>query len=276
MATSPGVSMRRVCKVLNFSRARLRARAVSVATRPRLDEVLAQRIQQLIELHPTFGYRRRWALLRFAEGIRVNRKAVYRVLKLKGWMVNQRPVTPRPRVEGLTSRAQRSDQRWAMDVTHIACGADGWGHLTAVIDCHDREITGFEFALRGRAKEAERALEEACLKRFGTLRPDGSTPVVRSDNGLIFQSRRFRAACRDYRLRQEFITPYTPEQNGIVERFFRSLKEECVWQYNFGTFAEARTAIRRWIQWYNAERPHQALGYRSPRQFRALQPKLVA
>ena len=88
-----------------------------------------------------------------------------------------------------------------------------WGHLTAIVDCHDREVTGFEFALRGRAKEAERALEEACLARFGTLRPDSMTPVVRSDNGLIFQSRRFRAY-RDYRLRQEFITPYTPEQNG--------------------------------------------------------------
>ena len=55
----------------------------------------------------------------------------------------------------------------------MPCGADGWGHLTAVIDCHDREVTGFEFALRGRAKEAERALEEACLARFGTLRPPG-------------------------------------------------------------------------------------------------------
>ena len=108
---------------------------------------------------------------------------------------------------------------------------------------NDREVNGFELALRGRAKEAERALEEACLARFGTLRPPGPTPVVRSDNGLIFQSRRFRAACRDYRLRQEFITPYTPEQNGLIERFFRSLKEECVWQHNFASFAEARTAI---------------------------------
>jgi transposase InsO family protein len=53
----------------------------------------------------------------------------------------------------------------------------------------------------------------------------GPTPVIRSDNGLIFQSRRFRAACRDYRLRQEFITSHTPEQNGLVGRFFRSLKE---------------------------------------------------
>jgi putative transposase len=86
-----------------------------------------------------------------------------------------------------------------MDVTHVACGRDGWAHLTAVIDCHDREIIGYEFALRDRAQEAERALEEACLARFGTLRPAGSTTVIRSDNGL-FQSRRFRAACREYRL----------------------------------------------------------------------------
>jgi len=276
MRTLPGVSTRRVCRVLDFSRAGLRARAVLAGVPPRLDAALTERIQRLIERHPTFGYRRLWALLRFTQGIRVNRKAVYRVLRLKGWLVHQRSVTPRPRAQGLKSRAQRSDERWAMDVTHIPCGADGWGHLTAVIDCHDREVTGYEFAMRGRAKEAERALEEACLARFGTLRPAGATPVVRSDNGLIFQSRRFRAACRDYRLRQEFITPYTPEQNGIVERFFRSLKEECVWQHNFGHFAEARAAITQWIHWYNAERPHLALGYHSPRQFRGLQPKLVA
>src|SRR5580700_1641277 len=51
---------------------------------PRLDEVLAERIQRLIEAHPTFGYRRLWAMLRFVEGIRINRKAVYRLLMLKG------------------------------------------------------------------------------------------------------------------------------------------------------------------------------------------------
>ena len=85
--------------------------------------------------------------------------------------------------------------------------------------------------------------------------------MLRSDNGLIIKSRRFRAACRDYHLAQEFITPYALEQNGLIERFFRSLKEECVWQHNFASFAEARIAITHWIESYNAERPHQALGY---------------
>ncbi|MEO8327899.1 MAG: integrase core domain-containing protein [Nitrospirota bacterium] len=83
---------------------------------------------------------------------------------------------------------------------------------------------------------------------------------------MIFQSRRFRQACRDYRLAQEFITPYTPQQNGLIERFFRSFKEECVWQHQFATFEEAQQKITIWMRWYNEERPHQALEYRSPRQ----------
>jgi putative transposase len=211
-----------------------------------LNEALAARIANLIWRHPTFGYRRLWALLRFREGTRVTPKTVYRICTLKGWFVHQRATTPRPRVQGRRSQAARSNERWATDVTHVYCGQDGWAHLAAVIDCHDRELIGHEFALRGRAKEAERALEEACLDRFGTLRPTGPTPVVRSDNGLIYQSRRFRAACRDYRLAQEFITPYTPEQNGIIERFFRTVKEECVWQHNFLSFEHARRELSAW------------------------------
>ncbi len=62
--------------------------------------------------------------------------------------------------------------------------------------------------------------------------------------------------------------PYTPEQNGPIESFFRSLKEECVWQHNFESFSEASEKVRSWIRWYNEERPHQALGYQSPVQFR--------
>lgn len=157
----------------------------------------------------------------------------------------------------------------------MACGRDGWAHVAAVIDCHDREVIGDELALRSRAKEAERAVEAACLERFGTLRPVGA-PVLRSDNGLIFQSRRFRRACRDARLPQACITPYTPEQNGIIERVFRSLKEECVWQHQFETFEEARQRIRAWVAWYNEGRPHQALNDKSPAQFRAQQLTEVA
>ena len=128
-----------------------------------MDPPWVEPLRQLIQQHPTFGYRHLWAVLRRQTSQRVNKKAVYRVLRQKRWLVHQRSCTPRPRVQGWISRASRSDERWAMDVTHIPCGQDGWAHLAAVIDCHDREIVGYEFALRSRAKEAERAVEaDAC------------------------------------------------------------------------------------------------------------------
>ena len=274
-AALPGVSERRSCRVLAIRRARLHRRAAPGPRRRDRDPLWLDQLRALIQQYPTFGYRHLWALLRGQTERPVNKKAVYRVLKQKRWLVHQRSCTPRPRVRRWVSQASRSNERWAMDVTHIPCGQDGWAHLAAVIDCHDREIIGYEFALRSRAKEAERAVETACLQRFGTLRPVDA-PVLRSDNGLIFQSWRFRQACRDYRLQQEFITPYTPEQNGMIERFFRSLKEECVWQHAFQTFEDARRIIRDWVQWYNHGRPHSALGYRSPVQYSAEQSTQVA
>ena len=132
--------------------------------------------------------------------------------------------------------------------------------MIPILDCHDREIVGYEFALLGRAREAERALEQTCIARLGTLRPTTPTPAVRGDNGLVFQSRRFRAACRDYSLRQEFVTPYTPQQNGMIERFFRSLKEECVWLQNFRSFGHAKGIVTLTLMDPNALRdlvPHE-------------------
>ncbi len=268
MEKFPQVSERRACRILGVHRSSVwrHAQRSWADTNPVMDEVLAERIKGIIEEFPTFGYRRVWAILRFREKVLVNKKKVYRIMRLKHWMTRPRKHAPRPRVSQWVSKVDSSNQRWAVDITHVACGADGWGHLVAVIDCFDRQIVGYEFALRGRAVEAERALEEACLNRFGLVYPKDkeNRPTLRSDNGLVFQSRRFRVSSRQYGLSQEFITPYTPQQNGLIERFFRSLKEECVWLNNFRSFQEARAAITEWIRYYNEERPHQALGYRSP------------
>jgi putative transposase len=141
-AALSGVSERRSCRVLAVHRAGLHRPATTGRRRSAAYPPWIEPLRRLIQQHPTFGYRHLWALLRGQEGIIVNRNAVYRVLKQKRWLVHQRSCTPRPRVCGWVSRANRSDERWAMDVTHIPCGQDGWAHLAAVIDCYDREVIG--------------------------------------------------------------------------------------------------------------------------------------
>ena len=78
---------------------------------------------------------------------------------------------------------------------------------------------------------------------------------LRCDSGLVFTSRRYTATVAAYGLMQEFITPYTPEQSGVVERFIRSLKEECAWQHRFESNSHARDVIGCWMRHYNTVRP---------------------
>jgi putative transposase len=207
----------------------------------------------------------------------VNRKKVARIMRLKGWTMRQRKTGLRPRVEISRSQAERPDQRWGTDIALVFCGAeDGWCSFVPVLDCCTREAMGWELSLTARAKTAERALESALIKGFGFVHGAAPGMKLRSDNGLVFGSKLYRRLCREYNLSQEFITPYTPEENGLVERFIRSFKEECVWLHNFESMAEARTEIAKWIDWYNNDRPHQALNYKTPDQARKEFNKLAA
>ena len=67
---------------------------------------------------------------------------------------------------------------------------------------------------------------------------------LRSDNGLVFGAKAFVRVTRRYSVSQEYITPYSPEQNGMIERFFKTLKEECVWLHRFPRLRRHRGAAR--------------------------------
>ncbi len=82
--------------------------------------------------------------------------------------------------------------------------------------------------------------------------------------GLVFTSRSYTALVRGYGLRQEFITPHSPEQNGMVERVIRTLKDQCVHRHRFETLQHASRVIGDWISFYNNGRPHHSLGMRTP------------
>jgi len=245
---------------------------------PKVDGFLANLIYEIIQAFPTFGVRRVWAYLRFRLDYKANIKAVARLMRMNHWTLNKRRKGGRPRVGVKRSVTEKPDQRWATDLAMVFCGPrDGWCTFVPVVDCCTRELLGWELDRSARAKTAQRALEAALLNRFGYVRGAPPGLALRHDNGLVFGSKRYRATASDYKLRQEFITPYTPEENGLCERLIRSFKEECVWQNNFQDIGHARRVIGRWVRWYNTDRPHQALDYRTPNeQAEAFKPKAAA
>jgi putative transposase len=135
---------------------------------PVVDEVMAQRIKHLIDAESYLGYRMVWARLR-RQGFKINRKAVQRIMQLKGWQCHRRlKKRCSPRVESSPSVALVSDVRWATDATYVWTRLDGLVYVNAVLDCADRQCIGLNVSQRNDAREAAWALEDAdpAIRRF--------------------------------------------------------------------------------------------------------------
>lgn len=76
---------------------------------------------------------------------------------------------------------------------------------------------------------------------------NGGTTMCCSDNGVVFTSPVYTRLVRSYGLQQEFITPHCPQHNGMVERVIRTLKEQCMLRYCFGSLVQATRVIADWI-----------------------------
>lgn len=256
------VSMVKLCRWFGVARRSVYYRPSKAPPKVRVE--LAEPIKAMIEEEPSFGYRTVAGLLG------MNKNTVQRIFQLKGWQVRKRAVGFRPRIEALPSVATAPDQRWATDLCRVWGGRDGWLTLALVIDCHTRQLLGWQLSRSGKATTAAAALEQALITRFGTLGRVHTPFLLRSDNGLVFTSRAYTRLVRSYGLKQEFITPHCPQQNGMVERVIRTLKEQCVHRHRFETQQHASRVIADWIHFYNHRRPHQALGMKTPAEAYAL------
>ena len=252
-----------ICRVLNISRSTFYYKPQKIVKRT-VDKEIESAIYNLIQEKPTIGVRMVTARLRRKTGLNINHKKVYRIMKINNWQCSKRYRGLKPRVKSWKSRTTESNIRWAIDMTHIHTSS-GLCHLTAVIDCCDRSILGWRLSSSSKASVAAGALEDAIIMNKITSK---DKLVIRSDNGLIFGAKEFSSVVNSVKAHQEYITPYTPEQNGMIERFFRTLKEECIWLYNFKDQDHAFKEISEWIYDYNHDRPHSAIGYSTPKEFR--------
>jgi len=236
---------------------RLRKSPVPRRGKPSNDEPL-NAILELARQYPTYGYRRITAMLR-RQGLAVNHKRVLRIMSENNLLVVKRPKRAlRTKTHGRIT-AERPGALWGGDLTKILT-AQGWAYLVVYMDCYTREIVSWCLSERCRTQETLTGLYEAVAAR----KPEGLT--ILTDNGPQFTSRLYEGELSSLGITHRRTAYNHPEANGMVERFFRSLKEEEVWQNEYESLAEARGRIGAWIMFYNKERPHMALGYRTPKE----------
>lgn len=218
--------------------------------------------------NPAFGYRRVWARLRFGpDPVIVNRKRVQRLMREHNLQAKVKRYEARRRQHKGKVEVNTPDLLWGMDMTKIWCGNDGWASLFAIIDHCDREIVGYRFSRDAYAARAREALNEAITYRF---QGPGNVPKdleLRTDNGSQFGARLFKTEIDRLGIKLTNTAYRSPEGNGIIERFFRTLKEECIWQHRFESFEEAEKIISAWLKYYNEKGMHSRLGYKSPKAY---------
>lgn len=212
---------------------------------------------------PFYGARRMVAVLR-RDGWTVNRKRVRRLMRvMRIEAIYQKPNTSRRHpdhvvypylLRGLT--IDRPNQVWCADITYIPL-AKGFVYLIAVMDWFSRRVLAWRLSTGMETGFCVEALQEA-------LDCYGSPQIFNTDQGVQFTSAAFTGvlAARGVRISMDGKGRYL--DNIFIERLWRSLKYEDVYIKVYASVPEARRGIGGWLSFYNDDRLHQALGYRTP------------
>ncbi len=230
------------------------------------DPALRQTIRDLCndERHRQHGHRMIRAVLVRKIARPVARKTVALVMREEGLSrprIWTRPHRPK-RVAKM--RPSQPNVAWQIDMTSFQLSNLTPLFLISVIDCRTREIVGWNLHRRGRASEWTSAVRMALESRGLITKAACAGLTLRSDNGAQPCSKRFVEYLAKAGVKGEYTGYNAPDDNAFVERVFRTIKEEEIWLNCYDTLFEARAAIEAYINYYNGERLHSALGYQTP------------
>jgi putative transposase len=253
------LSVVRQCKLLDISRSGLYYQPMEVSEG---DLTLMKLIDRQYLATPFYGTRRLAAWLK-NQGYRVNRKRVRRLMQVMGLEAIYR----HPRTSQLAPgnkiypyllngmKITRPNQVWAADITYIPM-ARGFLYLVAIIDWYSRYVLAWKLSNTLDADFCVEALEEALRK--------GRPEIFNTDQGSQFTSEAFTGLLERYGVRISMDGKGRYRDNLFIERLWRTVKYEEVYLKAYENSRDARMGIGDYFWFYNAERPHQALGYRTP------------
>jgi len=248
------MSQRQACRLVRLSR-----KAANYVPLQRPDELLRQRLKELGEQYPRYGYLLLHGML-FAEKRVVNRKRTYRIYTDLGMQVRtrKRKKLVRPRVP--MAVPTRPNERWSLDFVHDQLSDGRRLKILNIVDDYSRICVGQLIDSSISGERLCRFLDELSAAR--------SLPEkIVMDNGPEMTSKATFFWSQRAGVKLHFIQPGKPTQNAFVESFNGRFRDGCLNQHWFKDLADARAIINTWRTHYNEVRPHSSLGYQPPASF---------
>lgn len=205
--------------------------------------------------HPLEGYRRLTYMMIDADVVAVSAASVYRVLSHAGLMKRWNRKASR-KGKGF-HQPLRPHQHWHIDISYINIVGTFY-YLCSILDGCSRYIVHWELRESMTEQDVETIVQRA-QERY-----PGVQPRIISDNGPQFIAKDFKEFIRLMGMTHVRTSPYYPQSNGKIERFYRSLKTDCIRPGTPLSLEDARRLIEAYVRHYNEVRLHSALGYVTP------------
>ena len=259
--SNPSISIKRQSELAGVNRTSA-YRKETISKESAANIWLMHRIDEIHTEFPTYGYRIISGILR-NDGIIVNRKRIRRLMRLMGIQA----IYPGPNLSKLLHSKYikpyllrnlgivRPDQVWGVDITYIRM-EQGFMYMFVILDWFSRYVIDYELSTT-----LEKGFVITCLNRaLAKSRPE----IINSDQGGHFTNEEYTGLLNSLGIKISMDGKGRATDNARTERFFRTMKYDCIYINEFESPKQLRTAIAKFIEQYNYQRPSQPLNYDAP------------
>lgn len=232
------------------------------------DSETESKLEQLAQKYPTRGMDTYYGMIRL-EGLIWNRKRIIRVYRKMGLQLRRKykKRINRPYKEGL-SQPILPNVTWSIDFMSDALEDGRRLRTFNVMDDYNRQCLGIQTGISMPSMRVTRILDEI-------IETYGKPQAIRCDNGPEFISCHIQQWAIGNNIELKYIQPGKPNQNGYIERFNRTYREDVLDAYLFADLEQLQITTDYWIDQYNTKYPHQSLGRMSPVGFRYSRRKII-
>jgi transposase InsO family protein len=234
------------------------------------DEKLLELIRQDLDESPFHGEGHRKVHHRIRRKECIGKNRVLRLMRENHLLSPSRVPQGEPNEHTGRITTDEPNVMWGTDGSKIFTLDDGWVWMFAVVDHWNAECLGWHVCKYGTRFEALQPLSMALQAEYGSVDAEAARGLVlRQDNGCQYRSDYFRKQLAFWGIATSWAFVDEPQTNGVAERFNRTLKEQAIHGRIFRNLEEVRSAVREFVELYNAEWMIEKLGYLSPAQARA-------